>query len=275
MSSAFGPLLSVEDVDVATMLPVDCRWSLGAPAAGRTAYEREHLPGAVYASLDDDLSDMSIEGAGRHPLPTREAFASTLGRLGISATDRVVAYDDAGGAHASRLWWMLRWVGHESVAVLDGGIDAWTDAGMPVETGAVVRPPTTYRVGATTMPTADRASVAARPDATMLLDARGRERFEGIHEPLDPVAGHIPGAVNAPYADNLEGGGFVSPERLAARYATLGVTDGETTIVYCGSGVTACHDVLALELAGLGTAALYPGSWSEWSRAGGPVATGS
>jgi thiosulfate/3-mercaptopyruvate sulfurtransferase len=273
MTDDFGPLIAVGDVDLETMVPVDCRWVLGSPTAGRAAYEDGHLPGAIYASLDDDLSDMHIADAGRHPLPTMTDFAAALGRLGIAASDRIVAYDAAGGAHAARLWWMLRWVGHHHVAVLDGGIQAWVDAGGSLESGQVRRPDTSYLIGPTTMPTVDRSAVAAHP--TALLDARAPERFRGDQEPLDPVAGHIPGAVNAPYADNLADGRFLPPDQLADRYGALGVVAGDATVVYCGSGVTACHDVLAMEIAGLGTATLYPGSWSEWSRAGGEVATGS
>ncbi len=268
------PLVGPRDVDLASMVPVDCRWVLSSPSAGRDAYLAGHLPGAIYMSLDNDLSDMTVTGAGRHPLPSKDDFAATLGRLGIGNQDTVLAYDDAGGAIAARLWWMLRWVGHADVLVLDGGIQAWSAAGLAVETEVTHRPPTTFRVGETTMPVMEFEDVALRPASIVLLDARGAERFRGDVEPLDPVAGHIPGAINAPYAGNLDDGRFLSPSRLASRFTDLGVTDAAETMVYCGSGVTACHDVLAMEVAGLGTAMLYPGSWSQWSGAGGEVATG-
>lgn len=267
-------LVDPAEIDPAAIVVVDCRWVLASPAAGREAYLEGHLPGAIYMSLDDDLSDMTVPDAGRHPLPSRDDFAARLGRLGVSNGDTVVAYDDAGGAIASRLWWMLRWVGHDDVAVLDGGIQAWIAAGRALEAGTVRRPPTVFEPGETTMPVAHRDDVAGRPESIVLLDARARERFRGEIEPLDPVAGHIPGAVNAPHAENLDRGRFLPPPELAARYADLGVSERDRTIVYCGSGVTACHDVLAMEIAGLGTATLYPGSWSEWSGAGGEVATG-
>lgn len=269
-----SPLVGPGDVALDAMVPVDCRWVLASPPAGREAYLSGHLPGAIYMSLDDDLSDMTMTDAGRHPLPSKEAFATTLGRLGIDSTTTVVAYDTAGGAIASRLWWMLRWVGHADVLVLDGGIQAWTAAGFPLEEGPIERRPTTYQIGEATMPVAMMEDIVLRPSSTVLLDARAGERFRGEVEPLDPVAGHIPGAVNAPYAGNLESGRFLPPSQLADRFTALGVDDAAGTIVYCGSGVTACHDVLAMETAGLGTATLYPGSWSQWSGAGGEVETG-
>lgn len=256
------------------VLPVDCRWILTEPSAGRRAYDTGHIPGAVYASLDDDLSDMSAPDAGRHPLPTKEAFAATLGRLGIGNDAVVVAYDDAGGAYASRLWWLLRWVGHGAVAVLDGGLPAWTAAGLSTTTDSESLDATDFTIGSATMPTADRAEIGSRSAEAVLIDARGGDRYRGETEPLDPVAGHIPGAVSAPFAGNLAEGSFASTDAIAARFDAIGVDDASAAIVYCGSGVTACHDILAMELAGLGTATLYPGSWSEWSRAGGDVATG-
>lgn len=268
------PLVGPGNVDLTAMLPIDCRWVVGSPAAGREAYLSGHLPGALYMSLDDDLSDMRVPDAGRHPLPSKDDFTATLGRLGVGNADTVLAYDDAGGAIAARLWWMLRWVGHTNVVVLDGGIQAWTGAGRPVDSGIVHRPTTLFQPGESSMPVAHRQDVATRPEHVVLLDARAGERFRGEVEPLDPVAGHIPGAVSAPYADNLDAGRFLPPARLATRFADLGVAEGNRAIVYCGSGVTACHDVLAMEIAGRGTAALYPGSWSEWSQAGGEVATG-
>jgi thiosulfate/3-mercaptopyruvate sulfurtransferase len=250
----------------------DCRWYLDRPAAGRAAYEEGHVPGAVYVSLDDHLS--AISGPGRHPLPAAPAFAGTLGSLGIDNRAVVVAYDDAGGAIASRLWWMLRWVGHERVAVLDGGIAAWQAAGHPLTGEATVPDPVTYTAAGPAMPTVDRIAVTDRPEELVLIDAREPARYRGEIEPIDPVAGHIPGAVSVPYAGNLDAEErFLAPGALRERYAAVGA-HGAAAAVYCGSGVTACHDILAMEVAGLPTAALYPGSWSDWSTAGGPAAVG-
>lgn len=272
-----GPLLGVSELDASDprLAIADCRWVLTDPEAGRRSYLAGHVPGAIYVSLDDDLSDMSRSGAGRHPLPSKERFAATLGRLGIGNDAFVVVYDDVGGAYASRLWWLLRWIGHGDVAVLDGGWKAWQEAGLRVDDTPVELVPTTYRIGSGSMPVVDRDVVAGLGDERVLVDARATERYTGEVEPLDPAAGHIPGAINVPYAGNLDRSGrFLGPAELRARYGTAGVTDGSRTIVYCGSGVTACHDILAIEAAGLGTAALYPGSWSEWSGAGGDIATG-
>lgn len=253
---------------------LDCRWSLADPTAGRRAYEEGHIPGALYASLDGDLSDMSVNDAGRHPLPTKDEFVRTLERLGVGDHDDVVVYDDMDGAIASRAWWLLRWVGHETVSVLDGGFPAWVAGSSAVEAGWIEPVPATHTIGDTSMPVVDRHGVASRSEGTLLLDARSADRFRGDVEPLDPAAGHIPGAQNAPYAGNLAGGSLRPPEELANRFEVLGVRANTKAIVYCGSGVTACHDILAMEVAGLGTATLYPGSWSDWSAAGGDVATG-
>lgn len=271
-----GPLVDVAWLAdrIGDVVAVDCRWVFEDVDAGRAAHEAGHIPGAIYLSLDDDLSDMSVPDAGRHPLPTRADFAATVGRHGIDNGTTVVAYDDAGGAFASRLWWLLRWVGHRDVALLDGGLPAWISAGGVLENGPTVREPVSFVLGADSMPTVDRTMVASAGSQATVLDARGLARFRGEIEPRDPVAGHIPGAKNAHHADNLESGRFLDPSRLARRYGALGVVDAADAIVYCGSGVTACHDILAMEVAGLGTAALYPGSWSEWCRAGGEVATG-
>lgn len=250
----------------------DVRWYLGEPERGRQAYRQAHVPGAVYVDLETDLS--AEEGPGRHPLPDWEVFAARMGELGIGDDSVVVAYDDRGGAVASRLWWMLRAIGHERTYLLDGGLAAWVAAGhaltdelpdnAPAELAAILRPDLTV----------DRDELRDRREQVLTLDARAGERYRGESEPLDPVAGHIPGAVNAPYEDNLASfGRFLPAEQLAEKYRDLGVGDGET-VVYCGSGVTACHTLLAIEHAGLGPAKLYPGSWSDWSTEGYEVATG-
>jgi len=221
--------------------------------------------------LDTDLS--AATGPGRHPLPDPDDFMLTLGRMGIEPGTAVVAYDDRGGAIASRLWWMLRDLGHDRVAVLDGGLAAW-----PVELmdGAAVSPPScTYAATVGHMPQIDRDQLAARLGEVVALDARDGERYRGEEEPVDPVAGHIPSARSTPMSDNLgEDERFKSPTELAAAFSYAGVGVGSEVVSYCGSGVTACHTILAMELAGLPPAALYPGSWSDWATAGMPVAVG-
>jgi|SRR5579884_2669849 len=260
---------------------VDCRFVLGRPEHGREAYLARHIPGAVYADLERDLSGPAVAGrTGRHPLPDQAALDATFSRLGIGPETQVVAYDESTGAMAAaRLWWLLRWASHDAVAVLDGGLSAWLAAGLPTASGEETRPLALFKgryrpelvAGASEV-----LAVAGRSDG-VLLDARTRDRFRGENETIDPVAGHIPGAVSMPYPDNLSPAGvFLSPERLAQRFADAARTaPPEATIVYCGSGVTAAHDVLACAHAGLGMPKLYAGSWSEWitdpSR---PVATG-
>jgi thiosulfate/3-mercaptopyruvate sulfurtransferase len=261
---------------------VDCRFYLADPDRAAAEYHAAHIAGAVYAHLDHDLAGPVQPGrTGRHPLPAIDALADTFGRWGIGPGVQVVAYDDAGGAlAAARLWWLLRWLGHDAVAVLDGGWAAWRDAGLPVRTGTEARSPRRFTAQPQPADTAsadDVARLAADP-AGRVLDARGADRFRGENETIDPVAGHIPGARSAPYADNLDADGrFRSPDALRARYAALlGGADPADTVIYCGSGVTAAHDVLAMQFAGLAGAKLYAGSWSEWitlpSR---PVATGT
>lgn len=248
---------------------VDCHFDLSSPTAGRHQYLAGHIPGAVYLSLDDDLS--VSHGAGRHPLPRPADFAATLGAVGIDNDDAVVAYDGSGGSHASRLWWMLRALGHGAVAVLDGGWQAWLHAGGTVEAGDPRFDKVRYEAPVTWSGTVDRNEVEQRLGTVMLLDARAAERYRGESEPLDPVAGHIPTAHNLPWTGNLRPDGrFLDATDLSARYAgTAGA------VVYCGSGVTACHDLLAMEVAGVGDGVLYPGSWSDWCTSGGEVALGS
>jgi thiosulfate/3-mercaptopyruvate sulfurtransferase len=246
---------------------VDCRFDLADTGAGARAYEQAHISGAVYAHLDRDLSGAKTGANGRHPLPTIEALVTTLGRLGIGPGVQVVAYDLDTGMYASRLWWLLRWMGHDAVAVLDGGFAKWTEAGLPTSSGIENRAARTF-TGAPreqmTVTAMEVAALASSPD-WHLVDARAPERYRGDVEPLDPVAGHIPGAVNHFYQRNLDEGTFRRPEDLRAEFrGVVGDTSGDHVVCYCGSGVTACHNLLALEHAGLSGARLYPGSWSEW-----------
>lgn len=256
---------------------VDCRFSLVDPNAGESAYRQSHIPGAVYAHLDRDLSRFGQVGAGRHPWPTVEAFRASLERWGITADAQVVAYDDADGAYAARLWFLLRAIGHGKVAVLDGGWKRWVSLGMPTETFVRPRMASHYAGAFDASRLVDADGVRAHLEAGgVLLDARAPERFGGDEEPLDRVAGHVPGAINRPYARNLEGGRLKTPVQLAAEYrALLDERPARDVVVMCGSGVTACHVLLAMERAGLRGARLYAGSWSEWiTDPTRPVATG-
>ena len=250
---------------------LDVRYRTGGPS-GRAEHERGHVPGAAFVDLDVDLAGPAGEG-GRHPLPDTGDFEAAMRRAGVGADRTVVAYDDWGGRAAARAWWLLRFHGHPDVRVLDGGWSAWVEAGGEVHTGAVLpsRGDFTAEPGQMTVVEAD--DVLGVP---VLVDARAPERFRGDTEPIDPVAGHIPGAVNVPTSTNLRvDGRFRSAGELRALYAAAGVAGDEAVAAYCGSGVTAAHDVLALEVAGI-PAALYPGSWSAWIRdPARPVATGA
>ena len=253
-------------------LPLDCSFELSAPEAGERAWRDGHLPGALYVHLDKDLAGSKHDAAGRfrgrHPLPEREAFARRLGELGITPRTAVVCYDGQGGMYASRAWWMLRWMGHADVAVLDGGIAAWREAGGAMSTDpAAPRAAAPYPAGAAAMPTIEAADLLARLGRVQLFDARGGERFRGEVEPLDQAAGHIPGARNRFFKDNLAPDGrFKSAATLRSEWLPLLAGQPASEVVQqCGSGVTACHNLLALAHAGLGDSQLYPGSWSEWS----------
>ena len=263
------------------LVVVDCRFALGDPGAGERAHAESRIPGAVYAHLDRDLSDHRKRGRGqgRHPWPDAADFTARLGAWGIDGDTQVVAYDDANGAlAAARFWFLLKALGHERVAVLDGGWSAWLAAGLPVETTPPAPPaPTRYDGGFDGGRLLGPAEVQRALDAgDPLLDARAGPRFRGEEEPLDSAAGHVPGARNRPFADNLEDGRFKPAERLAREYRDLlAGRDPARAIAMCGSGVTACHLLLAMEHAGLAGARLFTGSWSGWiedpSR---PVATG-
>jgi thiosulfate/3-mercaptopyruvate sulfurtransferase len=248
---------------------VDCRYQLADLGFGRRAYAERHIAGAVFADVLDDLSGPVVSGkTGRHPLPDVATLAAKFSAWGIDGTVQVVAYDDRGGALAARLWWLLRWLGHERVAVLDGGWPAWVDAGLPLRSGQETRGPRHFIPAMRPALLADAGLVArVREDpAWRLLDARAAERFRGENETIDPVPGRIPGAISAPYADNLAPDGRFKPAgELREHYAgLLGSAGAAHTVCYCGSGVTAAHDLLAMAHAGLGEARLYVGSWSEW-----------
>ena len=258
----------------------DVRHDLGNVARGRRDYHAGHIPGAYFLHLDEDLSGEKTGSNGRHPLPDLAAFAAKLSKCGVAPGRQVVVYDDAGASVASRLWWMLRWLGHERVAILDGGLPAWMKEGLP--TDAIVPAPREGRFEPRPMlgAIADIHYVDAfRNSPTVrLVDARVPERFKGITETIDPVAGHIPGAVNRFWKDNLDGNGrFKAPQAIKREFlALLGEATPSLVVHQCGSGVTACHNLFAMELAGLGGSRLYPGSWSEWcADRGRPVALGS
>jgi thiosulfate/3-mercaptopyruvate sulfurtransferase len=254
----------------------DVRWQLIGPS-GREAYEQGHIPGAVFVDLDADLATITVPEEGRHPLPSPDAFARAMAALGIGDADTVVAYDDAGGIFAARLAWMLRAIGRPA-AVLDGGLAAWDG---PLERGlGAARPVATFTAAA--WPAALLAGIDEVSDApTPVIDARAAERYRGETEPVDPRAGHIPGAINVPCMLHLRHGHLLPPDDLRAQFAAAGITSADAAIAYCGSGVNACHSLLVMEHAGLGRGRLFPGSWSAWSNrperdaAVGPAAPGT
>jgi len=244
----------------------DCRHDLANPALGEQQYRQGHLPGALFAHLDRDLSAPKNGRNGRHPLPQTGAFLAWMQRQGLKPSDQVVCYDGGNGAMASRLWWMLRWAGHDAVAVLDGGLAKWVKEGRPVTTEAPSFTATVYPLRPRPAMAADVATVAANLGKDLLLDARAAVRFRGEQEPIDPVAGHIPGAVNRFNGENLNAQGtFKDAATLRQEFETLlGGRPPSAVVNYCGSGVAACHNLLAMEIAGLPGAKLYAGSWSEW-----------
>ncbi len=249
---------------------VDCRFSLDDTARGRRDYIQSHIPGAVYAHLNEDLSRQAIAGkTGRHPLPQQEKFVQTLSNWGIDSETQTVTYDDKGGAMAAaRLWWMLRWVGHKDVAVLNGGWPQWQKNGYRASSSAETRRPRVFtpRIRDDLLFSADDVLNVMDNTHFCLFDSRSADRYRGKNETIDPIAGHIPGALSVPFANNLNSDGiFLSPEELKARFQNLlGDVPSERAVFYCGSGVTATHNLLALAHAGLENARLYAGSWSEW-----------
>ena len=280
MLSLPGPLVSVDWLAAHRTDPelriADVRWSLSGPA-GRDRYRAGHIPGAVFLDAESELSAPG-DGPGRHPIPSPGRLAAILGARGIGDEHVVVAYDDVGGSIAARLWWLYRHFGHDGAcAVLDGGIGAWTDAGLELTADCPTDPPATWTPGEARDDRLDTATVAALLDGDLLLlDARAGERYRGETEPIDTQAGHIPGALSAPWSANLgPDGRFLEAGALRQRYASLGAGE-RPTVAYCGSGLSATHDLLALELAGIAGGRLYEGSWSDWSSdASRPVATGA
>jgi thiosulfate/3-mercaptopyruvate sulfurtransferase len=279
-----NPLVTTEWLAVHLGAPdlrlVDVRWYLDPARRGRDMYESGHLPGAVFLDVDADLSAPGGgrgRPAGRHPWPGPEQVGRVMSASGIGPGTRVVAYDDQAGAIAARLWYLLRAYGHDGVAVLDGGIAKWTAEGRPLQTGTATAAPATFVPRPRPGWVLDKAAMVRESPRALVLDARAGPRYRGESDPVDPRAGHIPGARSAPYADNLTAGPVPvlrPPSELRALYEALGA-DREPPIVYCGSGVTACHDLLALEVAGWPGGRLYAGSWSEWSADRDlPLATG-
>jgi thiosulfate/3-mercaptopyruvate sulfurtransferase len=268
-----------DEIGAADLRVVDVRWYLDPQRVGRDAYLAGHIPGAVFLDVGTDLSAPGGgrgQAAGRHPWPDAAQISEVIGAAGIGPTTRVVAYDDQSGAVAARLWYLLRASGHDAVAVLDGGITKWQAEGRPVEAGTVTPAPAQFTARPREGWVVGRDEMTGLQPSALIIDARAGERYRGESEPIDPRAGHIPGAVNVPFAGNLTGDAvpvFRPPGELRARFAAVGA-DRNLPIVYCGSGVTACHDLLALEVAGL-RGRLYAGSWSEWSADPSlPIATG-
>jgi thiosulfate/3-mercaptopyruvate sulfurtransferase len=269
------PLELAKHVDEPQWAVIDCRFELARPEWGERAFAEGHIPHALYAHLEHDLSGPHSPQSGRHPLPEPAALAATFSRFGIDATVQVVAYDQGSSAYAARLWWLARWLGHRAVAVLDGGLTAWQRAGLPLSRTSEARPPRHFHGVAEEEMAVSTAQVAAALAAgelstgrSLLVDARGAERFAGENETIDPVAGHVPGAHNHPFARNHDAQGRFLPaaELQRAWAATLRDVPPRRMISMCGSGVTACHNLLALEVAGFPGARLYAGSWSEWIR---------
>jgi thiosulfate/3-mercaptopyruvate sulfurtransferase len=264
---------SLDEPDVTV---IDCRFDLLNPDAGREAWLAEHIPGAFYADLDKHLAAPISADSGRHPLPDPEQFAALLGRWGVTPETRVVAYDASGGAVAARLWWLLRWIGHERIALLDGGFPAWLEARLPVNNVSPQPGQGRYPVNPGCMPviSADELQLGLADGSLYVVDARDQARFAGEVEPIDTLAGHIPGANNRPFQVNLDATGrFRARADLYESFGAMAIEEGQRVAAMCGSGVTACHNLFAMELADAwpgngGQPALYAGSWSEWIRSG-------
>lgn len=280
---AYTTLISTETLNQQLNNPdwviVDCRFSLTDTEAGAKAYRHGHIPNACYAHLDKDLSSAITDFTGRHPLPDFALLAKKLGNWGIGNNAQAVVYDDAGGAFAGRLWWLLRCMGHDKVAVLDGGIKQWQKQGLPVTTALPTMKPTAFRpyLNYTAWLNALQVQNSLAQKSICLIDARTPERYRGEQEPIDPVAGHVPGALNRAFQLNLGSNGlFLPANKLREQFKQIiGNTSPQHVVHMCGSGVTACHNLLAMEHAGLTGSKLYAGSWSEWIRnKNRPVATG-
>lgn len=277
----FTTLISAEDLlKTREVVIFDCRFDLLNPNAGYEAYQSGHIPGAFYLHLEEDLSGLKNGKNGRHPLPEAHRLVETLRRYGVSDNTQVIAYDAQGGIFASRVWWLLQWLGHKAVAVLDGGLHAWQAAGGELSSESVAATSGNFSIRPSLQALVDTEAVVANLNNRhyQVIDARSPDRYRGENETLDPVGGHIPGAANRFFKDNLQADGrFKSAETLNAEWsALLQNRSANETIQQCGSGVTACHNLLALEIAGLSGAALYAGSWSEWcSDPRRPVATGA
>ncbi len=274
-------LISAEELaaNLDHCIVVDCRHNLLDPTAGPAAYAQEHLPGARFMHQDTDLASPKNGSNGRHPLPDRAEMAGRLRAAGLKQGQQLVCYDDNGGMYAGRLWWLARWLGHEAVAVLDGGMGAWKQAGFPTSTEVPSPPPGDFPEAASLASSVSADDLLGQLGSGRLavIDARTPERYAGLTEPIDPVAGHIPGALNRPFQANLRPDGRFKPAQVLRQEYTelLGDRDPASVVHQCGSGVTACHNLLAMELAGLGGSALYGGSWSEWcADSSRPVATG-
>ncbi len=277
----------IEAADLATALAtgrtplvVDCRHDLSRPEWGREQFAAAHIPGAIFADLDHDLSGPVTPGSGRHPLPDPSRLAQFLGAAGVDADTQVVAYDQDKSMFAARLWWLLRWLGHARVSVLNGGLSAWAAAGLPLQSTLAARSPRRFSARPALVQAITTAEVERDLDAgrILLLDARAADRFAGRNETIDPIAGHVPGARNQPFALNLGVDGRLRPaaDLTTLWHAALGDTPATQVVAMCGSGVTACHNLLAMEVAGLSGARLYAGSYSEWIRdPAREVATGS
>lgn len=281
----FGPLVSADELGArianSRLRVLDCRFSLQEPAAGRAAYETAHIPGAVYADLDKDLAAAPRPGSGRHPLPEPDELAMTFGGMGIDSDVHVVVYDDSSGALAARAWWLLRWLGHVDVSLLDGGFSAWQRMQGPVEAGAVRVTSRDFAAApqdGMLLQTNEIVAGLGGPGDLPLVDARDSARFSGASEPIDRIAGHVPGAINWPFSENLDASGlWKEPAELRRAWKrVLGSDLSAPWGVMCGSGVTACHHVVSALVAGLREPRLYVGSWSEWiADPERPVATGT